>query len=267
MAQSENLREKPIPAFNPDLTAQSYSKIPIQLDHALNREPLVEASTSHISALSYYAREDKCNPPYYEKIDHSLREVWLRQTAMQKLTHVNAILKSYGVMLQLLDGYRSVELQQALWDFNMEEVQFLNPHFSKEECYRTVSEFLSDPRRFNREDFTTWPTHSTGGAIDLTLISIPNKEPLYMGSVFDDASEVSHTAFYERENSHGSLSHDEARHNRRLLFWAMIEAGFANYAYEWWHYDFGNQMWVMNRKSLFPNEKGLIAKYGWIPSP
>lgn len=26
----------------------------------------------------------------------------------------------------------------------------------------------------------------------------------------------------------------------------MVEAGFASYAYEWWHFDLGTQMWVVN---------------------
>jgi D-alanyl-D-alanine dipeptidase len=32
--------------------------------------------------------------------------------------------------------------------------------------------------------------------------------------------------------------------NRRTLYHAMTNAGFANYLGEWWHYDFGNQRWA-----------------------
>ncbi len=66
-----------------------------------------------------------------------------------------------------------------------------------------------------------------------------------MGSIFDDAASVSGTCYFEKRR-HKSQSALEARRNRRLLVHAMEEAGFANYPGEWWHFDFGTQMWVMN---------------------
>ena len=39
--------------------------------------------------------------------------------------------------------------------------------------------------------------HSTGGAVDLTICKIRNGEPLYMGSIFDDATELAHTDYFE----------------------------------------------------------------------
>ena len=69
-----------------------------------------------------------------------------------------------------------------------------------------------------------------------------------MGSIFDDDAEVSHTDYFETaRNTAQSSSELEARGNRRILYWAMKSVGFENYHYEWWHYDYGNQMWLMNR--------------------
>jgi D-alanyl-D-alanine dipeptidase len=66
-----------------------------------------------------------------------------------------------------------------------------------------------------------------------------------MGGLFDDPTAISHTDRLERAyDDTGSYSAEEARANRRLLYWAMTEAGFANHPDEWWHYSWGDQMWA-----------------------
>ena len=41
-----------------------------------------------------------------------------------------------------------------------------------------------------------------------------------------------------------SFSDEEARANRRLLHWLMVEEGFAGHPDEWWHFSWGDQMWA-----------------------
>jgi D-alanyl-D-alanine dipeptidase len=66
-----------------------------------------------------------------------------------------------------------------------------------------------------------------------------------MGSIFDDATALAHRDQFERVDSTlPSFSDDEARANRRLLHWAMAEAGFAGHPDEWWHYSWGDQLWA-----------------------
>ena len=90
--------------------------------------------------------------------------------------------------------------------------------------------------------------HSTGGAVDLTL-RWRGGDPLWMGSLFDDASPLAHTARFEAETDEAafSFSNEEARANRRLLYWLMVENGFASNPSEWWHFSFGDQMWAKLR--------------------
>ena len=85
--------------------------------------------------------------------------------------------------------------------------------------------------------------HSTGGAVDLTLIFSDTRQPLYMGGIFDDLTEDAWTDGFERR-APASMSDEEARANRRLLYWSMTEAGFANNPTEWWHYSWGDQLWA-----------------------
>jgi D-alanyl-D-alanine dipeptidase len=66
-----------------------------------------------------------------------------------------------------------------------------------------------------------------------------------MGTPFDYFGEEAHTAFYEEKQINGTLLpiETEILNNRRLLFHAMTNAGFSNYPFEWWHFDYGNQFW------------------------
>ncbi len=61
-----------------------------------------------------------------------------------------------------------------------------------------------------------------------------------MGTDFDEASQFSWTDALESESSLDR----EAQENRRILYNAMSEVGFTNLPSEWWHYDFGNQLWA-----------------------
>src|SRR5262249_10073774 len=97
--------------------------------------------------------------------------------------------------------------------------------------------------------------HSSGTAIDLTLIALPRKtatafdpaasygscagplaqrEPddsLDMGTGYDCLDPASHTA--------NSAVGEAQRRNRQKLVSAMHKRGFHNYFREWWHFSYG----------------------------
>ncbi len=69
---------------------------------------------------------------------------------------------------------------------------------------------------------------------------------LAMGTDFDEFSERARTRFYEERWKAGDQTISEEHlcaKNRRILYNAMIKAGFTNYPDEWWHFDYGNQFW------------------------
>jgi D-alanyl-D-alanine dipeptidase len=85
--------------------------------------------------------------------------------------------------------------------------------------------------------------HSTGAACDLTVRFIGG-DFLWMGSIFDDATPLAHRDRFEKAGGAMAFSDEEARANRRLLHWAMVEQGFAGLPDEWWHFSWGDQMWA-----------------------
>jgi D-alanyl-D-alanine dipeptidase len=90
---------------------------------------------------------------------------------------------------------------------------------------------------------------------------------LNFGAHFDEMSPVAHTDYFERLFIAGDISsNDERLVNRRLLYWAMRKAGFTNYPYEFWHYDFGNQMYVLSLNKLKATHMES-AWYGHVTVP
>jgi D-alanyl-D-alanine dipeptidase len=191
--------DRPIPPARFSGTALDYHDIPIRSDHPLSGEALADVAEYGLASESYYARADGWNPPYYRPMPGALGAVWCRRSVAAALARVNASVARYGLRVFLLDAYRPVALQRSLWDFFMERARGQVADPTEENRRRFVGRYWSDPSKFDPDDFRTWPTHATGGAVDLTLQRVATGEFLYMGGIFDDTAEVSHTRFYEPE--------------------------------------------------------------------
>lgn len=240
------LRERPIPIPVSRATALDYHSVAINREDSRFLEPLVALSRFGIAGESYYVREDGGNAPYYSKVAESPLAVWSRESIANKLQRINGRLSHSGLELFALDGYRPISCQRSLWEFGIAEAKRQLDSPTEAECVAFAGQYFSNPSRYSESDSSTWPTHLTGGAIDLTIRRIATGELLYMGGIFDDPSTVSSSAYYEQHQRPGVASDVEARSNRRLLYWLMQDEGFANYPLEWWHFDFGTQMWVFN---------------------
>lgn len=246
-------RLRAIPWRDSAPTALDYKDVAVDLADPRAREPLVDLADYGIAGHGYYARNDGLNAPYRRAFPSAETRVRCRRSVAERLAQVDAHLRASGVELFVLDAFRPLALQRELWDFFLERAQQVLEKPSAADCIAFAGEYCSDPRRFDPEDSRTWPTHLTGGAVDLTLRASRSGEFVFMGGIFDDPDAISHTAYFEKlladkggREQALSLSEREAMRNRRLLYWAMTEVGFASYAYEWWHFDLGTQMWVVN---------------------
>ena len=56
------------------------------------------------------------------------------------------------------------------------------------------------------------------------------------------------TDFGKRVNTNSDLISQPQMKNRKILYDAMINAGFVNYPLEWWHYSYGDRMWAAYSK-------------------
>lgn len=174
-----------------------------------------------------------CDSQYYQQgLKGSLSDCYARKSVVGMLKVAESYLPD-GLKFKIYDAYRPIQVQQSLWDsFRAKQIEE-HPNASEEEIDRFTGFFVSKPSY----DETKPSLHNTGGAVDLTLVT-NNGYALNMGTLFDDFSNRAWTNHFE-EHEHCL----EAQENRRILYNAMIKAGFTNLPSEWWHYDFGTKFW------------------------
>ncbi|MDX1971805.1 MAG: M15 family metallopeptidase [Candidatus Sumerlaeia bacterium] len=264
------LTQHPIPRRAALPKLPSYRTFPVNLNQPLSQEPLVDALAAGLAGHSIYAQTDGWNAPYRMPLSGATKGIWLRKTVVEKLLQVNALLKPLSLELYLLDGFRTIECQQAIYDWMKAQLQLQCPHDTEEELREKLRNFISDPSTFDPADSTTWTSHITGGAVDLTIRHASSKMWLEMGGVFDDPSDLSFADHYENRDLPfaDSATFGEARQNRRLLHYAMRSQGFTWLPAEWWHFDFGDQIWSRNQRLLATGtEEFPVAFYGPCENP
>lgn len=193
-----------------------------------NNEPLV--------SLMQYAPQLEVYPAYYhEGLACAMADCLVRSSVADRLLQAAKLLPA-SLRLVVLDGYRPLQVQQALYD-RFKQQLLAQGWTESEELYAELHRFVARPTA----DPAKPPRHLTGGAVDLTIAGPDGW--LVMGTAFDDFSERACTRYFETLADMSDADR-EAQANRRLLYHVMTRAGFTNYADEWWHFDYGNQAWA-----------------------
>jgi zinc D-Ala-D-Ala dipeptidase len=256
-----------IPIIDPARYGKAYGSVPHDPTDPRSQEPLVLLDTVNVAYDSYHARSDGGNPPYHRPLRGSRRDTWLRAGAATSLARVNERLRPYGYELLVLDGYRSVECQQALYDFYFEQGRASLDMPTDDACHAYANQFVRNTARFSPHNSDAWPAHSTGAAVDITLRSLATREQVDMGSNFEEMSETSHNDYFERQLALGNIAADDPRlWHRRLAHWALESEDWVNSPWVFWHYDLGNQLYVQMRRHLGASAP-VAAWYGYIEEP
>ncbi len=237
----EELRNRPIGGLASSRAARQgfRSRIAIARDNLLFGEAVTEARAAGLKGENFYAGTR--NPPYWRRIEGATDKLWLRQSVAEKLARVNARAGIAGLELFLFDAWRPRAVQAYFHDVWMPgELKRRNPGLAGATLTEEVERYWAAP-----SDSAESPApHATAAAVDLTL-RWKDGEPLWMGSLFDDATALAHRDRFEKLDAENfSFSDQEARANRRLLHWLMLEQGFAGHPDEWWHFSWGDQMWA-----------------------
>jgi D-alanyl-D-alanine dipeptidase len=243
--------EMPIPTLQlPEDWNEALASVEFAVGDARSLEPLVSLQRLGISGRSFYARRDGKNPPYHRPLPGAQLQLKARRSVGARLAQAEMNLRPFGLRLHVFDAFRGLETQSALWAFHFEAFRSQNPTLSIADLEAQTHDLVHDPRGFDPTLPASWPLHATGGAVDLTLATLAGR-PLDLGTPFDDPSRAAESAFFEEKLAEGAINVRDSRLvARRILYWTLREAGFANYPNEWWHYDYGDQMYVYTRRLL-----------------
>ncbi len=199
----------------------------------------------------------KLGADYQGKSPYFLREGVLERLliAKQKLNKINP-----HWQIKIFDAYRPVSVQQFMVDYTFNGIcqeRGINPQTlteaEKESIYQEVFKIWAIPS----ENPLTPPPHSTGGAIDLTIMD-ENRDIIPMGGEIDELSPISFPDYYVNAESEAEKTYHQ---NRQILLHIMTEAGLNRHLEEWWHFSYGDQMWAWLQNQANPYGD-YIAKYG-----
>ena len=188
----------------------------------------------------------------------------LRSSVLERLLLANEELgkRLPGASLRIYDAYRPVavqefmvrqECQRQALDVHGQSFDNL-PQDKQALVMEEVLEFWAPPSY----DVKRPPPHSTGSAVDLTIITADGNE-LPMGTSIDQIAPESHPfVFLDSKDP----EHRQYHENRMLLLHTMEFAGFHRLPSEWWHFSYGDQIWA-TLESLRLN-KAQIAHFGRV---
>lgn len=189
---------------------------------------------------------------------------YLRKSVLEALIKAQAILQNRHLdwCIKIFDAYRPIEVQQFMVDYtfasvlrdrglNLEQLSLQE----KENIWSQVYQFWAVPS----QDPKTPPPHSTGAAIDVTLIDADGIT-LDLGSDIDELAERSHANYYAKSNG----DRERTYHQRRQLLKEILESvGFCRHPHEWWHFSLGDQMWAWQNQQKNPH-RAIAARYGRV---
>ena len=246
-----------------------YQQIPItECNEPLVAIPLdqfaVEFPHPYIKVAAPYGNRS----PYY-----------LRQGVLERLTQAQQSLQQLypGWRIQIFDAYRQLAVQQYMVDYSFAQAVAAQGLSQKQLSKGDRQAILEQVYQFwavPSYDPATPPPHSTGAAIDVTLVDALGTV-VEMGSPIDEMSPRSYPDYFARgstaqDNFHASSASLSERDrvtfhsHRQLLKQVMVEAGFCQHPREWWHFSFGDQLWawLINQSDSRVQQ---TARYGlWI---
>jgi D-alanyl-D-alanine dipeptidase len=137
---------------------------------------------------------------------YSQARAFMQRPAAEALVRVQHSLAAKGYGLLVHDAYRPWYVTKIFWDATPVDKR----------------NFVADPAVGSR--------HNRGCAVDLTLYTLRDGQPVEMPSLYDEMSERAYPTY--------AGSSDAARRSRDLLRQHMEAEGFSVFEFEWWHFDF-----------------------------
>jgi zinc D-Ala-D-Ala dipeptidase len=201
----------------------------------------------------------KCGADYAGKSPYFLRQGVLDRViqAQDRLQQLQP-----GWRIQIFDAYRPVEVQQYMVDYTFRQTAADRQLDLAELSQAETDQIFADVYQIwaiPSFDLLTPPPHSTGAAIDITLVDQYN-QPINMGSPIDEMSDRSLPDYFANNSD---ASAQQYQHHRQLLNQIMSEVGLIRHPSEWWHFSIGDQLWAWLKNQSDP-QQAIPAYYGRI---
>ncbi|WP_373542575.1 M15 family metallopeptidase [Chamaesiphon sp.] len=229
-----------------------YRQVPIEECH----ESLV-AIPLELFAIETPHPYIKCGADYQGRSPY-----YLRQKVLDRVIQAQAGLQQLhpGWRIQIFDAYRPVEVQQYMVDYTFHQTlaqRKLDLAQLAEAQIERIWEDVYTIWAIPSFDLQTPPPHSTGAAIDITLVD-DRGNLVDMGAPIDEMSDRSRPAYFANSQD---PAEQQYHYHRQLLFQIMTDVGFERHPDEWWHFSIGDQLWAW-LSDRDRSESKTVAYYG-----
>lgn len=168
----------------------------------------------------------------------------MRKEVYQRLLHAQSLLPQ-GLHFCLYEGYRSLALQQKLFEERYKKLAKQHDTWSPEQIFNETMKLVSPVT--NLDGSPNIPPHTTGAAIDVYLVK-EDGEYVDMGIHPKDWVEDTDALLSLTQCSTISKA---AQYYRQIMSDALKSAGFVNYPTEYWHWSYGDRYWAFITKKPY----------------
>lgn len=175
----------------------------------------------------------------------------MRKTVYEKLLRAQQALPK-GLKFCIYEAYRSLSLQEKLFTDRYKTEKKNHPDWDHDRLFVECTRLVSPVKNLDGSD--NIPPHSTGGAVDIYLIT-DTGEYVDMGMRPDQWIDAEGASLALTDSPHITK---QARAHRKIMGDALTAQGFINYPTEYWHWSYGDRYWAYQTKAK-------KAIYGAIP--
>jgi len=158
----------------------------------------------------------------------------VREAVFDKVGQISRRLDKEDKTLIIRSTWRSFEHQRLLWEERVESLKKEYPKKQIEEIEELVSYFIAPPSK---------STHSTGGAVDALIYDLKNDCVMRFGT--NDGLKIN---LNDKCYPYHPYITPEAKKNRKLLIGLFEEEDFVVDIKEYWHFDYGNIAWAVQKE-------------------
>lgn len=161
-------------------------------------------------------------------------EYLTREIVFEKIGRISKQLENDGMTLIIRSVWRSFEHQRHLWEEKVDLLKKKYPNSEVNEIEEQVSYFIAPP---------TKSLHSTGGAVDALIYDIKKTCVLDFGTNDGFTIQLNDKCY-----PHHPHITPQAKQNRKILMELFDKEDFVVDLKEYWHFDYGNASWALEKK-------------------
>jgi len=224
------------------LNAQEYCES-VERKYRKHQQLLLDIETKEVESRLISLKDSGFNLIYEPSVQKNYQYL-VREEVHEKIGRISRKLDKQEKSLIIRSAWRSFAHQRLLWEEKVEFMQSEYPKLELDEIKENVSYFIAPP---------TKSLHATGGAVDALIYDLKHDCVMDFGT--NDGLNID---LNDKCYPYHPFISSHAKRNRELLISLFEEEDFVVDLKEYWHFDYGNSGWAIEKGKDY-SIYGIIA--------